>query len=67
MADIFVLIRMQPGNLIIRDYLIAPMHEIVGFKGDFHVNNGTKLDAFVFRSLDPLVALAERTFVGSAT
>ncbi|TPK86568.1 recombinase family protein [Mesorhizobium sp. B2-4-13] len=66
MADIFVLIRMQPGNLIIRDYLIAPMHEIVGFKGDFHVNNGMKLDAFLFRSLDPLVALAERAFVGNA-
>ncbi|WP_318013577.1 recombinase family protein [Mesorhizobium sp. CO1-1-4] len=66
-SDIFVLIRMQPGNLTIRDYLIAPMNEIAGFKGDFHVNDGMKLDAFLFPSLDPLVALAERKFVGNAT
>lgn len=66
-SDIFVLIRMRPGDLAIRDYLIAPMHEIAEVRGDFHVNNGMKLDSFLFRSLDPLVALAERAFVGSAT
>ncbi|TPI35857.1 recombinase family protein [Mesorhizobium sp. B3-1-6] len=66
-ADIFVLIRMQPGDLAIRDYLIAPTHEIAEIRGNFHVNNGMKLDAFLFRSLGPLVALAERAFVGSAT
>ncbi|TPJ61070.1 recombinase family protein [Mesorhizobium sp. B2-7-1] len=66
-ADIFVLIRMHPGDLAIRDYLIAPMHELAEISGNFHVNNGMKLDAFLFQSLDPLVALAERAFVGSAT
>lgn len=66
-ADIFVLIRMHPGDQVIRDYLIAPTHEIVDIRGELHVNNGMKLDAFLFRSLNPLVALAERAFVGSAT
>ncbi|MBZ9823183.1 recombinase family protein [Mesorhizobium sp. CA4] len=65
-ADIFVLIRMHPGDLAIRDYLIVPTHEVAGIKGNFHVNNGMKLDAFLFPSLNPLVALAGRTFVGSA-
>ena len=64
-ADIFVLIRMHPGDLAIRDYLIAPMHEIDEIRGDFHVNNGTRLDSFLFPSLDPLVALTERASVGS--
>ncbi|TIU41918.1 MAG: hypothetical protein E5W28_01775 [Mesorhizobium sp.] len=65
-ADIFVLIRMHPGDLAIRDYLIVPMHEIAEIRGDFHVNNGMRLDSFLFPSLDPLVALAERASVGSA-
>ncbi len=65
-GDIFVLIRMHPGDLAIRDYLIAPMHEIAEIRGDFHVNNGMRLDSFLFPSLDPLVALAERASVGSA-
>lgn len=66
-ADIFVLIRMHPGDLAIRDYLIAPTHEIAEIRGNFLVNNGMKLDAFLFRSLDPIVALAEQAFVGSVT
>jgi len=44
---------------------VAPMHEIDEIRGDFHVNNGTRLDSFLFPSLDPLVALTERASVGS--
>ncbi|WP_027170494.1 recombinase family protein [Mesorhizobium sp. WSM3224] len=65
-ADFFVLIRMHPGDLVVRDYLIAPTHELGEIGKNFHVNNGMKMDAFLFRSLDPLVALAGRAFVGSA-
>lgn len=65
-ADIFVLTRMSPGDLTIRDYMIAPSHEIAGITGDLRVNNGMKLDAFLFRSLDPLVALAKRATLESA-
>jgi DNA invertase Pin-like site-specific DNA recombinase len=64
--DIFVLIRMNPGDLTIRDYLIAPPCEIAG-KRDLHANNGARLDSFVFPTIMPLVALAERVAVAGAT
>ncbi|PBB89617.1 recombinase family protein [Mesorhizobium sp. WSM3864] len=66
LPDIFVLIRMNPGDLTIRDYLIAPAHEVAG-KRDLHANNGARLDSYVFPTLMPLVALAERAAIESAT
>jgi hypothetical protein len=63
--DIFVLIRMNPGNFTVRDYLIAPAHELAG-KQELHAHNGARLDSFVFPSLAPLVALAQRAAIGSA-
>ncbi|CDX11729.1 Recombinase homolog [Mesorhizobium plurifarium] len=64
--DIFVLIRMSPGDLTIRDYLIAPAREIAG-KVDLHAHNGARLDSYVFPTFMPLVALAERAPIASAT
>ncbi|TGQ04126.1 MULTISPECIES: recombinase family protein [unclassified Mesorhizobium] len=58
-ADIFVLIRMRPGDLVIRDYLIAPASEIVG-KSQLAANNGAQLDTYLFSTLDPLVKLSAR-------
>ncbi|WP_224547786.1 recombinase family protein [Mesorhizobium sp. CA16] len=66
LPDIYVLIRMNPGDLTIRDYLIAPAREIAG-KRDLHANNGAVLDSYVFPTLMPLLALAERVAVESAT
>jgi hypothetical protein len=65
LSDIFVLIRMSPGDLTIRDYLIAPVGEIAG-KPDLHAHNGARLDSFVFPTLTPLVVLAERAAVEMA-
>jgi len=64
-ADIFVLIRMNPGDLTIRDYLIVPAHEMAG-KPELHAINGARLDSYVFPAISPLVRLAERATVGSA-
>ncbi|MET2828903.1 recombinase family protein [Mesorhizobium shangrilense] len=64
LPDILVLIRMNPGDLIIRDYLIAPAHEIAG-RSKLHVINGAQLDTYIFPTLGPLVRLAERATVGS--
>lgn len=58
-ADIFTLIRMRPGDLVIRDYLIAPASEIVG-KSQLAANNGAQLDTYLFSTLDPLVKLSAR-------
>ncbi|MDG4881979.1 recombinase family protein [Mesorhizobium sp. WSM4884] len=63
--DIFVLIRMNPGDLTIRDYLIAPACEIAG-KRELHADNGARLDSYLFPTLEPLVALAERVSVEGA-
>jgi len=60
------LIRMSPGDLAIRDYLIAPAREIAG-KLDLHAHNGARLDSYVFPTFMPLVALAERAAIASAT
>ncbi|TJV70687.1 MAG: recombinase family protein [Mesorhizobium sp.] len=64
LPDIFVLVRMNPGDLTIRDYVIAPAREIAASR-DLHANNGARLDSFVFATLMPLVALAERATVES--
>ncbi|TPJ31480.1 recombinase family protein [Mesorhizobium sp. B2-7-2] len=58
-ADIFTLIRMRPGDLVIRDYFIAPASEIVG-KSQLAANNGAQLDSYLFSTLDPLVKLSAR-------
>ncbi|MES0139571.1 recombinase family protein [Mesorhizobium sp. M0016] len=63
LPDIFVLIRMNPGDLTIRDYLIAPAHEIAG-KSELHAINGIPLDSYIFPTLDPIIRLAEREPVG---
>jgi len=62
-SDIFVLIRMSAGNLTIRDYLIVPSHEIAGKNLDLKASNGARLDAYLFSTLAPLIALAERSAV----
>ncbi|PBB65963.1 recombinase family protein [Mesorhizobium sp. WSM4312] len=59
LPDVFVLIRMSPGDLVIRDYLIAPTLEIVG-KSKLRANNGAQLDTYLFPTLSPLIMLAER-------
>ncbi|MFC3321306.1 hypothetical protein [Mesorhizobium cantuariense] len=66
LPDIFVLIRMNPGDLTIRDYLIAPPHEIAG-KSELHAINGAPLDTYIFPALNPIIRLAEREPVGGAT
>lgn len=59
LADIFTLIRMSPGDLVIRDYLIAAMSEIIG-KSELRAHNGAQLDTYLFPTLTPLTRLAER-------
>lgn len=61
--DVSVLIRMNPDNQTIRDYLIAATNEMKYLTAGLTANNGAKLDAFLFKSLRPLVALAERTAI----
>ena len=65
LPHIFVLIRMNPGDLTVRDYLITPACEIAG-KRELHANNGARLDSYLFPTLEPLVALADRVFVEGA-
>lgn len=62
LADIFTLIRMSPGDLAIRDYLIAPASKIIG-KTELRANNGAQLDTYLFSTLNPLIRLAGRTSV----
>ncbi|MEI9429198.1 recombinase family protein [Mesorhizobium sp. Cs1299R1N3] len=62
--DISVFMRMNPDNETVRDYLIAPTSEIKYLVRGMAANNGTKLDAFLFTSLGPLIALGERAAVG---
>ncbi len=62
-ADVSVLIRMNPLNETIRDYLIAPTNEIKYREVGMAANNGARLDSFLFASLGPLVALAEHTSI----
>lgn len=62
-ADMKVAVRMNPDNRTIRDYLIAPAKEIVGKRLNLALNKGLVFNAFFFKSLDPLFALAARNAV----
>ncbi|PZV40533.1 recombinase family protein [Mesorhizobium kowhaii] len=59
-SDISVLIRMKTDNVTVRDYLIAPADDAQRAPPMLRSNSGTRLDAFLFQSLDPLVELAKR-------
>ncbi|PBB83971.1 MAG: recombinase family protein [Mesorhizobium sp.] len=59
-ADISVLIRMLPDNVTVRDFLIVPAWEAERAAPMLSPNNGVRLDAFLFQSLDPLVDMAKR-------
>ncbi|RWO40099.1 MAG: recombinase family protein [Mesorhizobium sp.] len=59
-SDISVLIRMRPDNVTVRDFLIAPAGVVKRAPPQLRSNSGLRLDAFLFQSLDPLVALAKQ-------
>jgi len=61
--DITVAIRMAADNHSVHDYLIIPTTEISGDAVRTAENNGIRLDAFLFATLDPLFALAERAHI----
>lgn len=63
-ADVSILIRVLPDNVTVRDYLIAPAQEAERAAPMLHPNNGVRLDAFLFQSLDPLVEMARRAPIG---
>ncbi|MER8578466.1 recombinase family protein [Mesorhizobium sp. M1423] len=65
--DVAVAIRMNPDNDTVRDYLIAPRNEIEGKPLMIAVNNRLGFNAFFFKTLDPLFALAERNRLNAAT
>ncbi|MBZ9678282.1 recombinase family protein [Mesorhizobium sp. ES1-1] len=65
LPDIFVLIRMRPDDLTVRDYLIAPSNEMAGHS-ELHTSNGARLNACIFPDLSPLIGLSERSAVESA-
>jgi hypothetical protein len=65
-ADISVLIRVLPDNVTVRDYFIAPAWIAEQAPPMLSPNNGVRLDAFLFPSLDPLVAMARRAPIGGA-
>ncbi|UVK49596.1 recombinase family protein (plasmid) [Mesorhizobium sp. AR07] len=58
--EVSVLIRMKPDNVTVRDYVIAPASEAQRAAPMLSPNNGVRLDAFLFQSLDPLVEMARR-------
>ncbi|MES0049280.1 recombinase family protein [Mesorhizobium sp. M0053] len=58
--DVTILIRMEADNQSIRDYLIAPAHEAQSACGALKAENGARLNAFLFPSLDPVVEMARR-------
>lgn len=59
-ADISVLIRMNPDNVSVRDYLIGPTFQVQRRTTMLTANNHAGIDAFLFQSMDPLVELARR-------
>ncbi|RWM12502.1 MAG: recombinase family protein [Mesorhizobium sp.] len=65
-ADISVLIRVLPDNVTVRDYFIAPAWIAEQAPPMLSPNNGVRLDAFLFPSLEPLVAMARRAPIGGA-
>lgn len=65
-ADISVLIRVLPDNVTVRDYFIAPAWIAEQAPPMLSPNNGVRLDAFLFPSLEPLVAMARRAPIEGA-
>lgn len=65
--DVKVAVRMNPDNQTKRDYLIAPANEIRGKPLNLVLNKGLAFNAFFFKSLDPLFALAERNAITAAS
>ena len=61
--DLKVAVRMNPDNQTIRDYLIAPANEVDGKPLNLVLNKGLAFNAFFFKSLDPLFALAARNAI----
>lgn len=59
-CDISVLIRMKPDNITVRDYVVLPAWQTQCSPLMLSANNGVRLDAFSFRSLEPLVDIAMR-------
>ncbi|TIT11042.1 MAG: hypothetical protein E5W74_14415 [Mesorhizobium sp.] len=59
-ADLSVLIRMQPDDTAIRDFLVLPGHEANHVFHLLKAENGCPIDSFVFATLDILVAMARR-------
>jgi DNA invertase Pin-like site-specific DNA recombinase len=58
--DVTILIRMESDHQTIRDFLIAPAHEAQSACGRLKAENGVRLNAFLFSSLDPVVKMARR-------
>ncbi|WP_280952546.1 recombinase family protein [Mesorhizobium sp. WSM3859] len=58
--DVTILIRMKSDHQTVRDFLIAPVHEAQSAPRMLNANNGVRLDAFLFASLDPVVEMARR-------
>jgi len=51
---------MESDNQTVRDFLIAPAHEAQSALHMLKADNGVRLDAFLFASLDPVVEMARR-------
>ena len=58
--EVTILIRMESDNQTVRDFLIAPAHEAQSALHMLKADNGVRLDAFLFASLDPVVEMARR-------
>lgn len=66
-ADISMLIRVNPDNVTVRDYLIAPTAEAQRMPEMIRANNQLGLNAFIFQSMEPLVELARRGLVETSS
>lgn len=62
--DVSALIRMKSDNVTVRDYVIAPAWEAQRTPSMLSATNGVRADAFLFRSLEPLVEMAKRAPIG---
>lgn len=65
--DVTILIRMEPDHQTVRDFLIAPAHQAQSALRMLNANNGVRLDAFLFASLDPVVEMARRESISAIT
>ncbi|MEI9406871.1 recombinase family protein [Mesorhizobium sp. Cs1330R2N1] len=63
--DVTILIRMEPDHDTVRDFLIAPAHEARSAHRMLKADNGTRLDAFLFASLNPVVEMARRQSISA--